>query len=1059
MNRMNMKLIGILLVLFSFFLTAGAISANAITVSGVVTDTSGSAITAGVTVTGYWGGGIASTPVVTYDGNFSLNDIPASTPFFLMMTSSGYVPVITQLFTSAGSFSIGISGTGSSPFNMPTPAELTTQGLMPGSGKSVLVGRVVDETFMFSSNVKGAVVTAIDVSSKTYPVVYMGFNGLGGSSTSQNGRYFVLNVDTGTVIDLQASKPGWTFATPTASFYPPPGPPFSQGQTRLKGTAPAHNLSISGSVNSLTAPISGALVALRGDSGWSTTSAAGGTFTLGDLPRDATFYLWINATGYAPTYVGPITLQDDFSDAAFVTMTPAELATRGVTGSNGFVGGRVVDPTGTPLSGATIVVASKMGQTYTVHYEGEGTSTNTSGRFGIPNVLPNDLVRIQVTSAGSFFAPVFIDCWANSITETTVFATIPSVDVSQVYYSDSIRTIDNYNFSTGTKSGDTITIPGGFVTKPPAESGLSYTFGLFGTGYTLSWTAPNPCTVQMSGVTNGAVVIATTPALPNVSSAQTAWDYHVKLQKFTAVNSATDSVAYFAGMGSPDAATNQPSIEVSWLVNGHLQLTARVGEYDTPVWQATPIDLGAQPSVTTALVLRLQNTGAAINFYYTLNSGTETLIDTFESGDGYVAADYKGFPVLFPFVNLETESTIPVADPFHVPSAHWNNSNGNRYYANIFVDDLDQATYESISVASSGTPCGDNVPSTALTYGNGQWWLSPSVFLSENTPPGCFPSYTFTAVRKDLGPNDVIVKTVTGYVEAFATDLLPTGTITTATPTFSWTGIAGANGYVVQLSDDAYNQIWNVWVDAPTTQIIYTGPALVSGQTYYYTVNANVNTGGSTNLSMAEGSFTYSSAAVKSDFNADGKPDILWRNPTTGDNYVWFMDGTNFTGSALLFNVAAPWEIVGTGDFNADNKPDILWRNPTTGDNYVWFMDGTNFTGSSLLFNVAAPWEIVGTADFNSDNKPDILWRNPTTGDNYVWFMNGTNFTGSALLFNVPAPWEIVGANDFNADNKPDILWRNPTTGDNYVWFMNGTNFTGSALLFNVPAPWEIVGR
>lgn len=50
--------------------------------------------------------------------------------------------------------------------------------------------------------------------------------------------------------------------------------------------------------------------------------------------------------------------------------------------------------------------------------------------------------------------------------------------------------------------------------------------------------------------------------------------------------------------------------------------------------------------------------------------------------------------------------------------------------------------------------------------------------------------------------------------------------------------------------------------------------------------------------------FTY-------DFNADGHPDIVWRNPTTGENWVWFLDGTTFTGSAQLFTVPAPWEIVG----------------------------------------------------------------------------------------------------------------------------------------------------
>ena len=39
------------------------------------------------------------------------------------------------------------------------------------------------------------------------------------------------------------------------------------------------------------------------------------------------------------------------------------------------------------------------------------------------------------------------------------------------------------------------------------------------------------------------------------------------------------------------------------------------------------------------------------------------------------------------------------------------------------------------------------------------------------------------------------------------------------------------------------------------------------------------------------------------------------------------------------------WKIVGTGDFNSDGKPDILWRNTSTGQNGVWYMDGVNVIG------------------------------------------------------------------------------------------------------------------
>jgi hypothetical protein len=201
-------------------------------------------------------------------------------------------------------------------------------------------------------------------------------------------------------------------------------------------------------------------------------------------------------------------------------------------------------------------------------------------------------------------------------------------------------------------------------------------------------------------------------------------------------------------------------------------------------------------------------------------------------------------------------------------------------------------------------------------------------------------------------------------------------------------------------------------------------------------------------------------APVSAEFNFDYLRDILWRNPTTGENYVWYMDGPNFLGSAQFQSAPAPWEIVGISGYNSDAYPDLIWHNPDTGEYWTWYMQGTSFLGSAQLFTVASPWEIVGLADFNSNGSgSDILWRNPTTGENYVWFMNGTTFLGSEQLFTVPAPWTIKGIQDFNNDGYPDLLWRNPTTGENWVWYLNGTTFIGSAQLFTVPAPWEIVGR
>ena len=71
------------------------------------------------------------------------------------------------------------------------------------------------------------------------------------------------------------------------------------------------------------------------------------------------------------------------------------------------------------------------------------------------------------------------------------------------------------------------------------------------------------------------------------------------------------------------------------------------------------------------------------------------------------------------------------------------------------------------------------------------------------------------------------------------------------------------------------------------------------------------------------------------------------------------------------------WAIVGTGDFNNDGKTDILWRNTSTGENYVWYMNGVRRIGRWYPSCLAdTNWAIVGTGDFNGDGKTDILWRN-----------------------------------------------------------------------------------
>jgi hypothetical protein len=155
---------------------------------------------------------------------------------------------------------------------------------------------------------------------------------------------------------------------------------------------------------------------------------------------------------------------------------------------------------------------------------------------------------------------------------------------------------------------------------------------------------------------------------------------------------------------------------------------------------------------------------------------------------------------------------------------------------------------------------------------------------------------------------------------------------------------------------------------------------------------------------------------------------------------------------------------VGTGDFNNDTHVDILWRNSSIGENVVWYMEGTTWTGSAPLLGVSdQSWQIVGTGDFNKDGNVDVLWRyNGSGGFNVVWYLDNAAWTGSAELIPVAdTSWQIMGTGDYNKDGSVDILWRfNGPGGYNVIWYMNGTNWIESAELLPVPdLTWRIVSR
>jgi hypothetical protein len=213
------------------------------------------------------------------------------------------------------------------------------------------------------------------------------------------------------------------------------------------------------------------------------------------------------------------------------------------------------------------------------------------------------------------------------------------------------------------------------------------------------------------------------------------------------------------------------------------------------------------------------------------------------------------------------------------------------------------------------------------------------------------------------------------------------------------------------------------------------------------------------------GSGIQLAGAPRGDFDGDGNRDILWRNAATGENYLYPMNGTAILGSEGYLRTVADqsWQVAGIGDFDGDGKADVLWRNSSTGENYVYLMNGKDIAGEGYLRTVAdLNWRVAGVGDLDGDGKADIVWRNTSTGENYLYPMNGLAILGTEGYLRTVADqdWQIAGADNFDGNGTADILWRNSATGENYLYPMSGTAILGTeGYLRTVPdLAWTIAG-
>jgi hypothetical protein len=111
------------------------------------------------------------------------------------------------------------------------------------------------------------------------------------------------------------------------------------------------------------------------------------------------------------------------------------------------------------------------------------------------------------------------------------------------------------------------------------------------------------------------------------------------------------------------------------------------------------------------------------------------------------------------------------------------------------------------------------------------------------------------------------------------------------------------------------------------------------------------------------------------------------------------MNGSSIIGSIALPNPGPAWQLEGSADFNGDGKSDLLFLNPSTGQVQIWLMNGTQVTSMQAPTSGALP---------AAPSNATPLSSAPVLGAVDGYFPSGYSGLGGAMLAG-PDPSGLLG--------------------------------------------------
>lgn len=185
---------------------------------------------------------------------------------------------------------------------------------------------------------------------------------------------------------------------------------------------------------------------------------------------------------------------------------------------------------------------------------------------------------------------------------------------------------------------------------------------------------------------------------------------------------------------------------------------------------------------------------------------------------------------------------------------------------------------------------------------------------------------------------------------------------------------------------------------------------------------------------------------LSGDFAGDGSLMHLYRTSPGAyriEQFTTFTSLANATSATVEFVMDPMWKPLLATDFTNDGKQDLVWENPDTGEVVLWEMQGTEtatpyftaeeggtLTGKAnlVLLPAGIDWSVVAAADLNNDQYADFVLRNRNSGELGILYMRSPNSAGG-IHFVGTASEDLLAVGDYDGDAQNDLLIEDMNTG------------------------------